>query len=468
MSIRKNGQAPPEPLARNGTPLLWPPSNDERDLLALVINDFDAATRVLPTLNAQAFVNHMARRTFEACCAVHSDAITYPTLNPSSLSCYCESMVEDDAKLSEVENWLQVRRVVEEELCQIPSNTRDAMKEAEVIAERLRENIFDFSTDTNLDDLLGSIEWLWPGYIPRGFVTGLVAEQDAGKSTVAQDFCRTLLCGGHWPDGQTYPPYEGQLLWIDTDGNLPLFHQRLKAWKMPRGRFIFPPDALQELSIDTPAHWNWIEQAVKRFAPPLVVIDALSGSHNGKSNDEDSMKVIMKRLHTLAQTHKIAVVVIHHLNKVPFGVPTYPITIDRLRGSGAISQLCRSILALATPDPTQPDTRRLDVIKLNLAQKPPALGYKLTNDGPAWGKAPEPPKQRRAADDAADFLRVALAKGKRPSEEVAEEAKERGIGMSALNDAKKALGIIPKREGGKDGRWFLSLEAEAAEEQTDP
>ena len=325
------------------------------------------------------------------------------------------------------------------------------------------EPAFEFSTDNELDDQLGSIEWEWSKYIPRGFVTGLVGEQDTGKSTVAQDFCRTLISGGNWPDGQPTNGNADKLLWIDTDGNLPLFHQRLKTWKMPRGRFIFPPDSLQELAIDNPENWRWIERAVEKFGIRLVVIDALSGSHNGKSNDEDSMKVIMKRLHAFAQKYKIAVVVLHHLNKAGAGVPAYPITIGRMRGSGAISQYCRSILALTTPDATQPNERRLDVIKLNIAKRPGPVGYILTDDGPMWGEAPEPAQQaqpHRAADDAEEFLRAELAGGAKAAHDVRDKAVAAGLSDYALKQARKKIGIEPEKNRVQNGGWLWSLPSE--------
>ena len=132
--------------------------------------------------------------------------------------------------------------------------------------------------------------------------------------------------------------------------------------------------------------------------------------------------------------------------------------LSRARGAGAITQFCRSVLALTAPDPHNLTARRLDVIKLNLARKPAPIGYELSDDGPAWGKAPEPPKPRRAADDAADWLRDALGSATHgPSDEVTDEAREAGIGTSALNTAKKVLGVKSIREGGKDGRWFLTM-----------
>jgi hypothetical protein len=125
-----------------------------------------------------------------------------------------------------------------------------------------------------------------------------------------------------------------------------------------------------------------------------------------------------------------------------------------LRGASAIPQYCRSILALGSPDPERPEARRLDVIKLNLARKPAPIGYDLTDNGPAWGVAPEPPRLRRAVDEATDFLQVALADGPRPSAEIHEEAKAEKIGGNALRDAMKILRVKARREGGASGRWF--------------
>ena len=436
--------------------------DNERNLLALLLNDPEAQLRVFPKLDPKVFTDKEAMQIYCIACDFWKNhdgdpltaKILTDILTAKSDGAKSPANGAEFALLAETV-WLHLR--------QLPTGTRDAMKDAEELARQLATP-FEFSTDEALDTQLGEVEWLWEKRIPRGFLTALVAPQDEGKSTVAQDFCRTVINGGQWPDGQVCPPYEGKLLWIDTDGNLALFHQKLKEWKMPRGRFIFPPDALQELAIDNAANWKWIEAAIEKFRPPLVVIDALSGSHSGKENDTDSMKVIMKRLHALAMKYKIAIVVIHHLNKAPFGVASYPITIDRLRGSTSISQLCRSILALSTPDPAQPEARRLDVIKLNLAKKPPAVGYVLTDSGPAWGNAPEPPKERHAADDAADFLFTALANGPRNGKEVRDEAIANGLSDYALKDARKKWDIKAVKSRTSTGEWLWQLPPEKERE----
>ena len=326
---------------------------------------------------------------------------------------------------------------------------------------------FEFSTDSELDDQLGAVQWLWPGYIPKGFPTLIVGPQDGGKSTVAQDFCRTLLNGGRWPDGTQIEASADKLLWIDTEGSLAIFLQRLKAWGMPRGRFILPKDPTQEINLDSPADWNWVERAIEKFRPPLVVIDALSGAHSTEENSNDGMKPLLKKLCALAQKYGIAIVLIHHLNKGLAGVEEYPLDLNRIRGASTISQFCRSVLGLTLPDKTQPDARRLDVIKLNLARKPAPVGYVLTDDGPAWGVAPQPAQPRRAADDAADFLREALASGKRPAADVIEEAKERGISDRALRQARELLHVKnTKGSASKTAGWNYELPLESDDESS--
>lgn len=318
---------------------------------------------------------------------------------------------------------------------------------------------FEFSTDSDLDSCLSEITWLWPGYIPNGFVSLIIGEQDTGKSTVAQDFCRTVICGGRWPDGTRCDLQADKLLWLDTEGSIALFRQRARAWKIPTGSFIFPRDPLQEIALDSDADLAWIEAAIEHFKPPLVVVDSLSGGHGGEENSNGEMKTVLKRLSAIAQRHNIAILAVHHLSKPAPGVPDYPVNLSRARGAGAITQFCRSVLALTAPDPHNLTARRLDVIKLNLARKPAPIGYELSDDGPAWGKAPEPPKPRRAADDAADWLRDAMAGGMKPSQEIEEKAAQQNISYNALCTAKKQLGIVAKREGGKDGKWFLILDS---------
>jgi len=71
---------------------------------------------------------------------------------------------------------------------------------------------------------------------------------------------------------------------------------------------------------------------------------------------------------------------------------------------------------------------------------------------------PAPEADRAALTDAMDFLRAALADGERQATEVLTEATTLGIAEMTLRRARKALGVLVRRQGfGKDGRFLLAL-----------
>ena len=316
----------------------------------------------------------------------------------------------------------------------------------------------EFSTDADLDALLGQIEWLWPGWILRGYVTAIVAQQEQGKSNVALDLMGRLFRGAPWPDGTpTGVPADCRILWIDTEMALGGLKQRRDDWGLPQGRIILPPSPLQLLQLDKPGDWQWVENIVAREKPPVVLVDALSGAHRGDERDNDAMKVLLQRLSGLAQAHKIAVPVIHHVRKAGVGEPDWPINLDRVRGASAITQFCRSIIALGTPDKTQPDLRRFESIKSNFARKPEPLGYQILDTGLAWGAAPDVPRAANPIEGARAFLLDFLATGQKLSNDVIDAAAEENLSGSTLQRASKELGIKKRKENGPEGRWFWSL-----------
>jgi len=56
-----------------------------------------------------------------------------------------------------------------------------------------------------------------------------------------------------------------------------------------------------------------------------------------------------------------------------------------------------------------------------------------------------------------EFLQAALADGESPATEVLNEASALGIAERTLRRARKALGVLVRRQGFRDGRFFLAL-----------
>jgi hypothetical protein len=132
------------------------------------------------------------------------------------------------------------------------------------------------------------------------------------------------------------------------------------------------------------------------------------------------------------------------------------VTLDRLRGSSAIGQLARVIWAIDVPDPKDEETKRLSVIKNNLAPFPEPVGLSIDHEGLNFGDAPQEPHTETLQERAADLLLMLLASGPMPSADIQKEVEEAGLSWHAAKRAKKELGIIAIKP---DGVWHWSLPA---------
>jgi len=115
-------------------------------------------------------------------------------------------------------------------------------------------------------------------------------------------------------------------------------------------------------------------------------------------------------------------------------------------------------------------------VKVNVAQKSPAILYRLVNEpdhgcarvqweGPSTYSADdlvniEAPEDREERVSAVDFLALALAGGPRRTREVEDEAEQAYcISVRTLKRARKQLGVVADQVAATKGRneWWLSL-----------
>jgi hypothetical protein len=158
----------------------------------------------------------------------------------------------------------------------------------------------------------------------------------------------------------------------------------------------------------------------------------------------------LKGLAQLARDNNIAVLVIHHLRKKGL-FDGEEISLDRVRGSSAITQIARVVWAIDRPDPDNRERGRLSVIKHNLSAYPDPIGFTIGSQGIAFGDAPSTPHIRSQTERAADFLGSFLADGRRPSKQVYAEGARLGLSQSTLKRAKKRLGIKAEKAG---NTWY--------------
>jgi hypothetical protein len=252
------------------------------------------------------------------------------------------------------------------------------------------------------------------------------------------------------------------VVWIDTEGSQPMLYERCVKRGLPRTHIRWPLDPKQEgnatpsWKLDDDRQWGIFVQYIDAWRPKLVIVDSLSGAVQGDENSSD-MRFVLQRLAELARDFQTAVVAIHHAKKSQGLVVARVIEdMDRLRGSSTIAQFARSIIAI--DQPSEDDTRlRVRVIKSNLAQVPEPLGAVIDGDS-MWfdSTPPETPRKPSTKSDAWEFLVDALQNGKRTYSDIEEEAKGRGISISAMRRVSTDL-QIRKDKIGHRGEWWWTL-----------
>jgi hypothetical protein len=163
----------------------------------------------------------------------------------------------------------------------------------------------------------------------------------------------------------------------------------------------------------------------------------------------------VKWLAELARDSGKPIMLTHHLRKRGL-FDTDIVTIDRLRGASAIVQPARIVWALDVPDPGDKETKRLAVVKSNLARFPEPVGVKWSEDMIGFADAPEVPQMETVAGKAMDLLTAILEREPLPYHSVENEFQQAGISKRTLERAKIKLGVISTKK--HDG-WYWGLPA---------
>lgn len=304
---------------------------------------------------------------------------------------------------------------------------------------------------------VSAVKYLVPKWIPLGMVTMVMAEPGVGKSAFALGLVASVTDKRRWFSGDKGPEKAGRVVWIDTEGAAGINAHRVKAWKLTKDRIVVPArkaDALSTFSMEDDADVQTLVSHVKRLGVRLVVVDSLRGSHGRDENSSASGDVV-KRLALLAQETGCAVVLIHHTKKLFAG---QAITANDSRGSNAFQAMVRSQIGLDKPDPGSAWVR-VQMLKENLGLKPDAVGFLVTDDGIQYGKPPQKPRRdvklKEAEDWLADFM--APAGTWKPSSEIEKAGGKRMYGVSILQRAKEALGVVGANVRKVGDRWECRL-----------
>lgn len=267
-----------------------------------------------------------------------------------------------------------------------------------------------------LDEVVGDIHWLWPLYIPIGFLTLMVGDPGVGKSMTILDFCNRIIEGLPFPG----MPIDAELnytnskvVWVETENGQQILNVRLRSMGMRRSHIIMPSfggELLGQPDLGEEVHRNRLINAIRYTRPGLVVIDSLGNAHKGGENRVEEVRPVLGFLAALSRDENVPIVMTHHLNKGKMG-ENPNVSLGRVRGSGYITAMSRSVLYL---ERGVDDRLRLSSIKSNLGKMPPALqvSYQLDeHDNPLgvnyepWDEPEEKQtKKQRCAKWLYDFL----------------------------------------------------------------
>lgn len=330
------------------------------------------------------------------------------------------------------------------------------------------------------------VRWLWPGYIPMGKLTVLDGDPGNGKSTLLCDLAARVSTGCNMPDDSVSDLDDpaGVVLLSAEDGPADTIRPRLDAAAADVTRIALLECAVsgeRERGI-TLTDLSLIEAAIELVDARLVVIDPLMSFLESQTNSyrDQDMRAALAPLARLADRTGAAIVAIRHFTKGQTANVLY-------RGGGTIGIIGAARVGLVVaPDPDEPDSPRrvLAVAKSNLAMKPPAIAYRLTEavNGVAsvvWegathhtaamlASAPPDDEERNAQTDAASVLREILTDGPRPADDVKAEAKRAGVSERTLWRAKGKLGVRSFKDGfGEGAVWKWELPPDATDEGRD-
>lgn len=313
----------------------------------------------------------------------------------------------------------------------------------------------NFSTWADLDAVLGPIEWDWPGWLAKGFLHILVGMTGEGKSRVALRICGTYLAGLEWPDGTPYEEDPACILWGEAEAGQAMNRDRAKFMNLPTDKIYSPlGDPLGDFRLNDQSHLARLAYMASLPEVKLIVVDSLSGADpTAEKSTEDAKNV--NWLAALARDTQKPILLTHHLRKRGLFDVEGEVSLDRVRGISTILQYARVIWAIDTPNPEDKETKRLSVIKSNLAKKPEAIGF-VINDEITFTEAPRKPHNETIQDRAVDLMLSLLAKGPISATQAEKDFMGAGMSRRAMFDAKKALAVVSVRHG---DAWLWSLPA---------
>jgi putative DNA primase/helicase len=259
------------------------------------------------------------------------------------------------------------------------------------------------------------IEYLWPGRFALGKLTLIAGDPGLGKSFVSLSIAAHVTTGAAWPDDpDALPVTSGSVIMLSAEDDIedtikPRLEQVgadterchcLTTVKQVDGRL-----APFSIARDMPS----LEEALVKLGDcRLVIIDPVSAYLDGVDEHKNSeVRRAIGPLSDLAAKHRVAVVMVTHLNK-----GTGPKAIYRSTGSLAFVAASRMAWLVSEhhQDKHLPQNKRRRVMvsaKCNIAAIPTGLSYSFIDNQFVWSADPV----IESADEVLEMLAEGSSRG---------------------------------------------------------
>jgi len=215
------------------------------------------------------------------------------------------------------------------------------------------------------------LEWIWEPLIPRSCVSVLASRGGVGKTGFAL-WLANFLAG------------QGKKV-IFFDAERVGFHHKDRAskWNMEHlDKIQFVLNTEDDLPTTTsPETIVEMYDLVREYSPDLVIIDSFTSlSKTFDSNRRDHVAQFYAELSKISVGCDTGILLLAHNKKKQTG-DDGSITLDSISGSGAITDLSRSVMTMDFDKNNRPNGRIITQTKFNLTAKSKPLTFKITDEG---------------------------------------------------------------------------------------